>query len=290
MAESNAFDACAVCGRTILRGERIAEYVTQDGARVAVCALCKPAAENAGWVPAELAGTLGQGEETHRRGLGLRERLSRASEAARALTARRPREQEQDKAENAAQGPRTRSSRRTAHETRKTRQPRGEPRGRDEGERSRDEGERRRGGRSERSDSGKSARGPDDESAPSSPRSGSEQRPPSPERLLRLAVERFNASPGPRKVAGLIRSLGEPHVAVRARRGGTIVVTVAWELSWYQWEVSADRNGGGVREARKGDEVSELALDDRSWNASVASDGKVRLELAAAREASAERE
>lgn len=283
MAETKDFDACAVCGRTILRGERVAEYVTQDGVRVGVCPLCKEAAENAGWVPAELAGAPGQGGETRRRGLGLRERLSRASQAARALTARPARGPEQ-KAENATQEARTRPSRRTEPETPRVSERRGQRRGGDQGERS-------RGGQTRRSRTGEGEGSSDREGERGAPRQRSEQNPPpSPERQLRLGVERFNASPGPRKVAGLIRSLGEPQVAVRASRGGTIVVTVAWELSWYQWEVGAERNGDGVREARKGSEVSELALHDRNWNARVASDGRVRLELAAAREASAERE
>ena len=81
-----------------------------------------------------------------------------------------------------------------------------------------------------------------------------------------------------RKVAGLIRSLGEPRAAVRPDAGRQMaLVTVAWELSWYQWEVSADGEGEPVREVAKGDEVSELAEDAQAWNAAVAEDGKLRL-------------
>lgn len=97
-------------------------------------------------------------------------------------------------------------------------------------------------------------------------------------------MQRFNGSDETRKVAGLIRSLGEPRAAVRADAGRQIaLVTVAWELSWYQWEVPADGDGVPVREIAKGDEVNELAEDERTWNAAVAEDGKLRLRSASTR-------
>jgi hypothetical protein len=55
------------------------------------------------------------------------------------------------------------------------------------------------------------------------------------------------------------------------------LVTVAWELSWYQWEVVGDGQGEPVREVAKGDEVSDLAEDAQAWNAAVAEDGTLRL-------------
>ena len=95
---------------------------------------------------------------------------------------------------------------------------------------------------------------------------------------MRHAVERFNGSEERRKVAGLIRSLGEPQAAVRPDAGRQMaLVTVAWEISWYQWEVNADGQCDPVREVAKGDEVSELSDDAQAWNAAVAEDGKLRL-------------
>jgi hypothetical protein len=103
---------------------------------------------------------------------------------------------------------------------------------------------------------------------------------------MRRAVEQFNTSNEPRKVAGLIRSLGEPRAAVSpdAERQSALV-TVAWELSWYQWEVRADADGepARVREIAKGHEVSQLAEETRSWNAAVTEDGKLRLRAAQGR-------
>src|SRR6185312_11105939 len=70
-----------------------------------------------------------------------------------------------------------------------------------------------------------------------------------PEAIMRAAVERFNSSEEPRKVAGLIRSLGAPQAAVRPDQGRQLaLVTVAWELSWYQWEVNGNGDDELVRE------------------------------------------
>ena len=99
---------------------------------------------------------------------------------------------------------------------------------------------------------------------------------------MRLAVESFNAGPAPRKIAGLIRSLGKPQVAVRCDGAERALVTVAWEISWYQWEVALDGRTG-VREVRKGNEVSELEAGEQRWNASAADDGNLRLDLARSR-------
>jgi hypothetical protein len=258
--EGKEFESCGVCGRTILRGERVAEYLAPDGARIGVCTLCKLAAESAGWVPAELAGAPEHSPATGRRGLGLRKRLARASEAARWL-APRPAPEQDPAAQQARTGGSQPPSERESGESRSRR-----------GERPHSRQDERSGSRSR---SEKRSRSP---------------QPPSPARLLRTGLERFNASTEPRKVAGLIRTLGEPRVAVRVNPGGPVVVTVAWELSWYQWEVHADSNGDAVRETRKGNEVSELALRDRDWNASAASDGTVTLKLAAAQQDSEERE
>ena len=101
---------------------------------------------------------------------------------------------------------------------------------------------------------------------------------------MRRAVERFNGSEERLKVAGLIRSLGEPRAAVRPDAGRQMaLVTVAWEISWYQWEVNGDGHDKPVREVAKGDEVSELSDDAQAWNAAVAEDGKLRLRSTARR-------
>jgi predicted RNA-binding Zn-ribbon protein involved in translation (DUF1610 family) len=176
--------SCAVCGRTILRGERVVSYVAPEGDEIQVCALCKPRAEASGWLPPGFVGEITQSPVRRRQrgGLALRERLVRRGQA-------------------------------HAH------------------------------------------RDP-------------EPPPPPPDPL-----EVFNSSREARKVAGLRRSLGEPRVCVRERRGGTRLITVAWDLSWYQWSV----DGETVEQVAKGDEISELPIDAREWNAEAGEDGTLRL-------------
>ena len=85
-------------------------------------------------------------------------------------------------------------------------------------------------------------------------------------------LEVFNGSAEARKVAGLRRSLGEPRVCVRPDGDGPgEVVVVAWDLSWYRWTV----RGESVNQVAKGNEISELPLGDRDWNASAAEDGRI---------------
>jgi hypothetical protein len=86
------------------------------------------------------------------------------------------------------------------------------------------------------------------------------------------ALEVFNSSGEVRKVAGLRKSLGEPRVTVR-HEPGEEVITVAWDLSWYRWSV----RGSTVKQLAKGNEISELPLEDRAWNASAAEDGTLSL-------------
>jgi hypothetical protein len=187
------FQSCAVCGRTILRGERASEYVDADRDTALVCPLCKQRAEAAGWVPAALAATVSRHSAGHRGvAAGLRERLSRASGAATAVLGRRE--------QPAEPAPAHQPSRR------------------------------------------------------------------------RTSLESFNASAEARKVAGLVRSLGEPQATVREHLGAKLI-TVAWELSWYQWEV----HGGDVKQVATGRELDELGEPDREWNARVAEDGSVSL-------------
>jgi hypothetical protein len=73
-------------------------------------------------------------------------------------------------------------------------------------------------------------------------------------------------------VAGLTRTLGEPRVSIGAAAGSTgeVRVTVAWELSWYQWGV--DVNGGShpVAQLGKGGELAELDGAARVWNGGIA--------------------
>lgn len=61
-------EACAVCGRTILFGERTLGYLDPEGRRRGVCELCRERAERLGWVWEELAGHQSEAPRKRRRG------------------------------------------------------------------------------------------------------------------------------------------------------------------------------------------------------------------------------
>lgn len=96
---------------------------------------------------------------------------------------------------------------------------------------------------------------------------------------MERAVDRFNGAAEARTVAGLIRSLGTPWVSVGAAAGSAaeVRITVAWELSWYQWSVDAGDATRSVYMLTKGRELSELDGAARHWNAWAGDDGRLRL-------------
>jgi len=105
------------------------------------------------------------------------------------------------------------------------------------------------------------------------------------------AVMRFNASPAGREVAGLVRTLGTPLVSVGAAAGAReqARITVAWELSWYQWTVDLGEGVRPVARLAQGGEVDQLDAPARQWNASVAEGGRIVLAAPARRRSVAAR-
>jgi hypothetical protein len=101
---------------------------------------------------------------------------------------------------------------------------------------------------------------------------------------LERAVARFNESEHARTVAGLTRTLGPPLVSVGAAAGSPneVRLTVAWELSWYQWGVDLGEPSRAVYEIDKGFEISEIDAPAREWNAHAAEDGRLHLGTAPA--------
>lgn len=189
------FDACEVCGRNMLRGERTRVYVNPEGERHSVCDLCRVRVQGAGWV-----------------------RADRANEQP-------PQREQPDRAPARRRVPRI----------------------------------------------GSNSRLEDSEKAGETPH-----------RRVRRALDGFNRSEHRRTVAGLIRSLGEPRVSAVApsERPDQVRLTVAWELTWYQWEVRLAESGSSVRSLGKGSEVGQLPPADRAWNSRAADDGELRFGLA----------
>jgi hypothetical protein len=205
-------DTCAVCGRTILAGERVHGYFTADGRR-GVCELCVSRAERLGWRHESEAEEEAPAATGKRRGTGLG-----------GLWRRRAR--------------------------------RGQPAG---------------------PPPTPAAPSPD----PAAPGMRIEQPPlePSPLSPFERAAARFNLSEAGHTVAGLVRTLGTPGVSVGASAGAPneIRITVAWELSWYQWGVDLGDELRPVFQIDKGNEIDQLDSAARQWNASAVEGGRIVL-------------
>lgn len=243
-ATETAEKTCAVCQRRLLLGERSNVFLSQEGAEVTVCELCKDRAEAAGWKrPGEaddrpsatgrrrrrgrgelLSGLMGRGqrerpERAERRGSGS-ERKGRTTGSQEAIVP--------DESAPASEPTGVAPGPDPAPEARKTRT---------------------------KTALSHSAAGPD----------------------LSEAVTAFNGSENRRTIAGLSRSLGEPKatvIAVRTGGGATGArLTVAWELAWYQWEIGPGKRGPAVRQMAKGETIDQLRAADRNWNLEMATDG-----------------
>jgi hypothetical protein len=96
---------------------------------------------------------------------------------------------------------------------------------------------------------------------------------------LQDAVEVFNASDAVHTVRGLTRTLGGPRVSIGAAAGSPdeVRITVAWELSWYQWGVDLADRTRPVFELSHGRELAELDGSAKVWNGSVGKSGRIFL-------------
>ena len=94
------------------------------------------------------------------------------------------------------------------------------------------------------------------------------------------AADRFNSSQYRRTVGGIAKSLGLPSVSIHALSGvnADVVVTIAWEISWYQYRITAD--SAPVRLAERGHDPSELDESFTDWNAHLEEDGRVVPDIA----------
>jgi hypothetical protein len=198
---------CAICGRTILAGERVHGFV-EAGEERSVCELCVARAERLGWRPAG--------------------------------------EPEPERIENGHEG------------------------------RWRLGGLLRR--RARRPGASAAAPQPDPVTAPRRPRPAPpvESDAPSP---FERAVARFNSSEAGHTVVGLTRTLGKPQASIGAAAGAPdeVRITVAWELSWYQWGVDIGDELRPVFQIDKGREIDQLDAAAQQWNAAVGEAGRLSL-------------
>src|SRR5256714_11445226 len=94
------------------------------------------------------------------------------------------------------------------------------------------------------------------------------------------AADIFNASDYRRTVGGIAKSLGQPRGSIVPLSGvsGELIVTVAWDISWYQYRGTPD-SAQPVRLAERGHELSELEASYQRWDARVADDGPLRPDI-----------
>jgi len=94
------------------------------------------------------------------------------------------------------------------------------------------------------------------------------------------AAELFNGSTFRRTVGGIQKSLGEAKASFVPLSGtnGEMAVTVAWDISWYQYRVSPE-SAQPVRLAERGHELAELDAGYQRWNARIEQDGRLVPEI-----------
>jgi predicted RNA-binding Zn-ribbon protein involved in translation (DUF1610 family) len=102
-----------------------------------------------------------------------------------------------------------------------------------------------------------------------------------PELAIVEASDLFNASQYRRTVGGIAKSLGAPTVSVVPLSGvnADVVVTVAWDISWYQYRVTPD-SAQPVRLAERGHDPADLEGSFTDWNAHMEDDGRIVPEIA----------
>lgn len=228
---------CEVCGRTILKGERPETFLAPGGLRKLVCELCTTRADQEGWIRESAHGDMPV--------------TPRSREQRRSLMGRLRRREEPS-----GESP-------------------GEPAGNGLEPASFEE---------EVAGAAADAGRP----VPEAPGDGPPRRrrkdarhvravPTNSEVKVERALEIFNASDFPRKIAGITRSLGEPWVSASpaAAAPSEVVVIVAWELSWYRYRVDLGDADEPVALVSKGLELDEIEEELREWNGSADPAGRL---------------
>jgi hypothetical protein len=252
---------CDVCGRTLLRGEN-SDVFLSGGSRRNVCELCTGRAVHEGWIREGLDDVVARNRDgrTRRRG----SLLSR-------LRARRP---ESDSVPREAAPlpyePEPRYDDEDAYEPEPVGAPADDGRAAAPAEPRHDRYERER----EPEPVAVAAEVPDHTLYESRSVRGV---PTNAELKVARAMELFNQSQQVRTVAGVARSLGAPIVSARPSRteGSVVTIVVAWELSWYRFEVDLGNEAAGVRVAAQGSELSELETIDQTANAAADDHGRL---------------
>lgn len=239
ISTSQASVACDVCGRTLLRGEH-SDVFLHGGTRRSVCELCTGRAVHEGWIREGVDATLGHSpREGAARGLLTRFR-ARGGGTAPPSGRRAARDAAFDDVSVADSADHEESRRWSEDEVFEPLPVAG-------------------GDPPSPSPSSTPPLLPPErveEPAPADPYSeafheprGVHAVPTNAELKIARALEVFNGSQHPRTVSGVARSLGAPIVSARPSltEGSIVSVVVAWELSWYRYEIDLADEAAGVR-------------------------------------------
>jgi hypothetical protein len=247
--------ACDICGRTILKGERIEPYLAPGGQRHVVCELCTDRAYNEGWIREaahdEMPATTRRPDQ--RRGLFGRLRRKRGGEPLPEIEAdeepvfadaepEAAPEGEVVDAEPLYEEPVVEAAPEPAAPAPMFTPPR----------------QVRRDARHVRAV------------------------PTNAQVKVERALELFNQSEHVRTIAGIAKTLGEPWVSAAplTQAPAEVSIVVAWELSWYRFRVDLGDAGDPVTLVDKGQELDELDEVMREWNATALGDGRLAVGVA----------
>jgi len=251
ISTSHAVVACDVCGRTLLRGEH-ADGFLHSGSRRTVCELCTVRAMHEGWIREGLDGDLAVAPD---RAGGARSLLGRLR--ARRADAVRPSAVGEAELEQAPEGFFAEEELSFAPAP------------------VQEDVVPEADALAEIPEPAPAAAPP---ALPADPARGTRSVrgvPSNADMKVARALEVFNTGEHPRTVAGIARSLGAPAVTARpsATEGSVVTIVVAWELSWYRYEVDLADEASGARVVAQGAELSELDETDQQPNAGADAQG-----------------
>jgi hypothetical protein len=234
--------ACDICGRSILKGERIEPYLAPGGQRHIVCELCTDRAYNEGWIRESAHDEMPATTRRPDQGRGILGKLRR----------RRAAEPEPAPLEEAAPA------------VEAGEQPPAEPVWEEPVAEAQPEPwappprQRRRDARHVRAV------------------------PTNAQVKVERALELFNLSEHVRTIGGIAKTLGEPWVSAAplAEAPAEVSIVVAWELSWYRYRVDLGDADDPVNLVAKGQELDELDESMRDWNATALPDGRLAVGVA----------
>lgn len=244
--------SCDVCGRTLLRGEN-PDVFLHGGSRRMVCELCTARAGHEGWIREGLDdATVRSGDEGRVRGgffSRLRSRRAERREGLEPLAAPPVQAVEAGDGEAAESAPVVVAE--APPEVRPPAPPEPRP--------------------------APPAREP--LAVPPREHRNVHAIPTNAELKMARALDLFNGSAHRRTVAGVARSLGPPIVSVRpsVTEGSVVGIVVAWELSWYRFEVDLADEAAGVRVADQGAELADLDPAEQEPNAAADDAGELHL-------------